>query len=142
MTLRGRWGPTDVFTTTPFYQVLSLAALKLAKSISVHSLILSSQLFFCLLFLLFFLPLCPVELSLLSQSPGDVAKPLPFSEFVIFSNGCFHCHDTYTLDIVKERNLSTRAFVPILLIILFHRIYVKEMLKSNMFKPVAAWIFL
>ena len=39
-------------------------------------------------------------------------------------------HDTYMLDIVKERNfISTCAFIPILLFILFHCIYVMIMLK-------------
>ena len=49
------------FTTTPFHLVLSSAALvELAKSIPVHSLILSSYLFFCLPFF-FFLALYPAE---------------------------------------------------------------------------------
>ena len=50
----GCWGTSDDFTTTPFHFVLSSAALvELAKSNPVHSLILSSHLFFCLLLLLF-----------------------------------------------------------------------------------------
>ena len=59
ITLPGRWGTTDDFATTPFNFVLSSAALvELAKSIPVHSLILSSHLFFCLplLFLPFTVP--------------------------------------------------------------------------------------
>ena len=54
ITLEGRRGTTDEFTTIPFHLDLFSAALgELAKSISVHSLILSSQLFFCLPLLLF-----------------------------------------------------------------------------------------
>ena len=49
ITLQGRWGTTDDVTTTPFQFVQSMVALvELAKSIPVHSLILSSHLFFCL----------------------------------------------------------------------------------------------
>ena len=47
--LEGRRGTTDEFATIPFHLVLFSAALvELAKSIPVHSLILSSLLFFCL----------------------------------------------------------------------------------------------
>ena len=54
MTLEGRWGTTDEFATIPFHLVLFSAALvELAKSIPVHSLILSSHLFFCLPLFLF-----------------------------------------------------------------------------------------
>ena len=49
--LERRRGTTGEFTTAPFHLVLFSAALvELAKSIPVHSLILSSQLFFCLPF--------------------------------------------------------------------------------------------
>ena len=48
ITLEGRRGTTDEFATIPFHLVLFTAALvKLAKSIPVHSLIMSSHLFFC-----------------------------------------------------------------------------------------------
>ena len=48
ITLEGRRGTTDEFATIPFHFVLFSAALvELAKSIPVHSLILSSHLFFC-----------------------------------------------------------------------------------------------
>ena len=68
ITLEGRRGPTDEFATIPFHLVLFSAALvELAKSIPVHSLILSSHLFFCLPLFLFFLSLCLVGLSLLNQ---------------------------------------------------------------------------
>ena len=51
ITLGGRRGTTDEFATIPFHLDLFLAALvELAKSIPVHSLILSSHLFFCLPF--------------------------------------------------------------------------------------------
>ena len=49
VTLEGRRSTTDEFATIPFHFVLFSAALvELAKSIPVHSLILSSHLFFCL----------------------------------------------------------------------------------------------
>ena len=49
ITLLGCWGTTDNFDTIPFHLVLFSAALvEMAKSIPVHSLILSSHLFFCL----------------------------------------------------------------------------------------------
>ena len=49
ITLEGRQGTTDEFATIPFHLALFSAALvELAKSIPVHSLILSSYLFFCL----------------------------------------------------------------------------------------------
>ena len=58
VTLEGRRGTTDEFATIPFHPDLFSAALvELAKSIPVHSLILSSHLFFCLpLFLPFTVP--------------------------------------------------------------------------------------
>ena len=52
ITLEGRRGTTDEFATIPFHlDLFSAALVELAKSIPVHSLILSSHLFFCL-------PLC------------------------------------------------------------------------------------
>ena len=54
ITLEGRWGTTDEFTTIPFHlDLFSAALVELAKSIPVHSLILSSHLFFCLPLFLF-----------------------------------------------------------------------------------------
>ena len=54
ITLGGRRGTTDKFATIPFHSDLFSAALvELAKSIPVHSLILSSHLFFCLPLFLF-----------------------------------------------------------------------------------------
>ena len=48
ITLEGRRSTTDKFATIPFHLVLFSAVLvKLAKSIPVHSFILSSHLFFC-----------------------------------------------------------------------------------------------
>ena len=53
ITLEGRRGTTDEFATIPFHLVLfSVALVELVKSIPVHSLILSSHLFF-------YLPLFP-----------------------------------------------------------------------------------
>ena len=62
ITLEGRRGTTDEFVTIPFHRVLfSAAPFELAKSIPVHSLILSSHLFFCLpLFLLPFTVPCRI----------------------------------------------------------------------------------
>ena len=52
--LEGRRGTTDEFATTPFHlDLFSAALVELAKSIPVHSLILSSHLFFCLPLFLF-----------------------------------------------------------------------------------------
>ena len=54
ITLKGCRGTTDEFATIPFHLVLFSAGLvELAKSIPVHSLILSSHLFFCLPLFLF-----------------------------------------------------------------------------------------
>ena len=54
ITLGGRRGTTDEFATIPFHPDLFSAALvELAKSIPVHSLILSSHLFFYLPLFLF-----------------------------------------------------------------------------------------
>ena len=50
----GRWGTTDDFTTSfPNFLLFSTALWDLANSRPVHSLMLSSHLFFCLLCLLF-----------------------------------------------------------------------------------------
>ena len=54
ITLEGRRGTTDEFSTIPFHlDLFSAAPVELAKSIPVHSLILSSHLFFCLPLFLF-----------------------------------------------------------------------------------------
>ena len=54
ITLEGRRGSTDEFATIPVHLVLFSAALvELKKSIPIHSLIVSSHLFFCLPPLLF-----------------------------------------------------------------------------------------
>ena len=54
ITLEGRRGTTDDFATIPFHlDLFSAALVELAKSIPVHSLILSSHLFFCLPLFLF-----------------------------------------------------------------------------------------
>ena len=54
ITLEGRRGTTDEFATIPFHlDLFSAAPVELAKSIPVHSLILSSHLFFCLPLFLF-----------------------------------------------------------------------------------------
>ena len=54
ITLEGRRGTTDEFVTIPIHPFLfSAAIVELAKSIPIHSLILSSHLFFCLPLFLF-----------------------------------------------------------------------------------------
>ena len=54
ITLGGHRGTTDEFATIPFHlDLFSAALVELAKSIPVHSLILSSHLFFCLPLFLF-----------------------------------------------------------------------------------------
>ena len=54
ITLEGRRGTADEFATIPFHlDLFSAALVELAKSIPVHSLILSSHLFFCLPLFLF-----------------------------------------------------------------------------------------
>ena len=54
ITLEGRRGTTDEFATIPFHlDLFSAALVEVAKSIPVHSLILSSHLFFCLPLFLF-----------------------------------------------------------------------------------------
>ena len=54
ITLEGRRGTTDEFATIPFYlDLFSASLVELAKSIPVHSLILSSHLFICLPLFLF-----------------------------------------------------------------------------------------
>ena len=54
ITLGGRRGTTDELATIPFHlDLFSAALVELAKSIPVHSLILSSHLFFCLPLFLF-----------------------------------------------------------------------------------------
>ena len=54
VTLGGRRGTTDEFATIPFHlDLFSAALVELAKSIPVHSLILSSHRFFCLPLFLF-----------------------------------------------------------------------------------------
>ena len=54
ITLGGRRGTTDEFATIPFHlDLFSAAIVELAKSIPVHSLILSSHLFFCMPLFLF-----------------------------------------------------------------------------------------
>ena len=62
ITLEGRRATTDEFATIPFHlDLFSAALVELAKSIPVHSLILSTHLFFCLpLFLFLFTVPCRI----------------------------------------------------------------------------------
>ena len=70
ITLEGRRGTTDEFATIPFHlDLFSAALVELAKSIPVHSLILSSHIFFCLpLFLFPFTVPCRIVFA----KPGDL----------------------------------------------------------------------
>ena len=68
--LEGRRGSTDEFATIPFHLVLFSAALvELAQFSPVHSLILSSHLFFCLPLLLF---LFTVPCRIVFAEPEDL----------------------------------------------------------------------
>ena len=67
ITLEGRRGTTDEFAAIPFHlDLFSAALVELAKSIPVHSLILSSHLFFCLPLFLFPFTV-PCRIVLLNQ---------------------------------------------------------------------------
>ena len=67
ITLGGRRGTTDEFATIPFHlDLFSATLVELAKSIPVHSLILSSHLFFCLPLFLFPFTV-PCKIFLLNQ---------------------------------------------------------------------------
>ena len=70
LTLEDRRGTSDKFATIPFHFVLVSAALdELPKSIPVHSLILSSHLFFCPPLFLF--P-CTVPCRIVFAKPEDL----------------------------------------------------------------------
>ena len=93
VTLEGRRGTTDAFATIAFHLVLFSAALgELAKSIPVHSLMLSSHLFFFLpLFLFPFTVPCRIVFAKpedLETWPNHFSLEHQAQEFVIFSNGC------------------------------------------------------
>ena len=86
ITLGGRRGTTDEFATIPFHPDLFSAALvALAKSIPVHSLILSSHLFFCLpLFLFPFTVPCRIVFAKpedLETWPNHLSFHLSFQAF-------------------------------------------------------------
>ena len=90
----GHRGTTDEFATIPFHLVLFSAALvELTNSILVHSLILSSHLFFCLPLLFPFTVPCRIVFA----KPEDFEtwpNHLSFrfdqgQEFIIFSSCCF-----------------------------------------------------
>ena len=69
ITLEGHRGTTDECATIPFHDLFSAALVKLAKPIIVHSLILSSHLFFCLpLFLVPFTVPCRIVFA----KPEDI----------------------------------------------------------------------
>ena len=94
ITLEGRPGTTDEFTTIPFHlDLFSATLVELAKSIPVHSLILSSHLFCLPLFLFPFTVPCRIVFA----EPEDLEtwpNHLSFRfltrvrSFPIFSNGC------------------------------------------------------
>ena len=83
ITLEGRRGTTDEFAKISFHLVLFSAALvELAKSIPVHSLILSSHLFFCLPLFLY-----PFTVPL----RGCVAKQEDLETWPNFPTMLVHC---------------------------------------------------
>ena len=93
-TLEGRRSTTDEFAISPFHLVLFSDTLtELAKPISVHILILSSYLFFCLPFF-FFLSLCSIGLFLLNHKTLKRIQTFLISVldegqvFIIVCNGC------------------------------------------------------
>ena len=96
ITLEGRRGTTDEFATIPFHlDLFSAALVELAKSIPVHSLILSSHLFFCLLLFLFpfTVPYCRIVFAKpenLETWPNHLSFRFFYEgqEFVIFFNDC------------------------------------------------------
>ena len=72
ITLEGRRGTTDKFATIPLHlDLFSAALVELAKSIPVHSLILSSHLFFCLPLFLFLFPFT-VPCGIVFAKPEDI----------------------------------------------------------------------
>ena len=84
ITFENRRGTTDEFATTFFHLVLFSAALaELGESIPVHSLILSSHLFFCLPCFHFTVP-CRI----VNAKPEHLETFLDQGqEFIIFSDG-------------------------------------------------------
>ena len=93
ITLGGRRGTTDEFATILFHlDLFSAALVELAKFIPVHSLILSSHLFFCLPLFLFPFTV-PCRIVFVNQKTLRHGKTIlalfldQGQEFVIFSNG-------------------------------------------------------
>ena len=112
ITLNGHWGTRNDYATTPFHNIPSSAALaELAKSIPVHSLILSSHLVFCLPLLLF--PFT-VPCSIVFAKAEDLETwphLLSFHsflddgwEFIIFSSGCSDLSVNLLIGNSTERN--------------------------------------
>ena len=99
----------DPFPFCPDFSCL----FKLAKSIPVKSLILSSHIFFCL-HLFLFLSLCPVGLSLLNQKTlrRDQTTFLDQGqEFSIFSNACLDLSANLLIgNMVLVRNVPQVAY--------------------------------
>ena len=81
ITLEGRRGTTDEFAIIPFHlDLFSAALVELAKSIPVHSLILSSHLFFCLpLFLFPFTVPCRIVFA----KPEDLETVFEFLQTIL-----------------------------------------------------------
>ena len=82
----GRWGTTDDVATIPFHPSLSWATLRESPNpIPVHSLMLSSHLFFChpLLLAPFSVP-CRIVFAM----PEDLEMWLPFLSEIIMHSNC------------------------------------------------------
>ena len=88
ISLGGRRGTTDEFATIPFHlDLFSAALVELAKSIPVHSLILSSHLFFCLPLFLFTVP-CRIVFAKLKYYNFSCSIQF-FVRYVGLLVGCF-----------------------------------------------------
>ena len=109
ITLGGRRGTTDEFATIPFHlDLFSAALVELAKSVPVHSLVLSSHRFFCLpLFLFPFTVPCRIVF----------AKP---EDLETWPNHLSFCFLTRVKPYVKYQNPSSGGYQDIVLTRFFY----------------------
>ena len=140
ITLEGRRGTTDAFATIPFHlDRFSAALVELAKSIPVHSLILSSHLFFCLPLFLF--PFTVPYLSTFRNFHGgdsgqiDVSDPFFFTtkrwenllefpwgrHFSYLQSGLDITIKTFVSRIINGIILQTNAFINKRTIVVLYR---------------------
>ena len=82
------------------YTFYPLSLVELEKIIPVHSLILSSHLFFCLHLL------CPAGSSLLNQKTLRRGQNYLSFRFIIFSNGCLYLSANLICNMVLVRNVQ------------------------------------